>query len=56
MAGFLSAHGENPGPAQRPLLGGTISGMIATLPAVAILVLFGALAVEARILCTLRPI
>ena len=51
MAGFLSAHGYDPGPTQRPLLAGAISGVLATLPAVAILLYaFGALAVEARIL------
>ena len=50
MAGFLSAHGYDPGPTQRPLLAGAISGVAATAPAVAILVAFGSLEVEARIL------
>jgi len=50
MPGFLSAHGFDPGPTQRPLLAGAISGMLATLPAVAILYIFGSLGVEARIL------
>lgn len=50
MADFLSAHGYAPGPTQRPLLAGAASGLIATLPAVGLLELFGTLAVEARIL------
>jgi hypothetical protein len=50
MAGFLSAHGYDPGPTQRPLLAGAISGVVATIPAIAILISFGSLEVEARIL------
>ena len=50
MAGFLSAHGYDPGPTQRPLLAGAISGVVATAPAVAILHAFGSLRVEASIL------
>jgi hypothetical protein len=50
MAGFLSAHGFDPGPTQRPLLAGAISGVLATLPALAILNMFGSLRVEAHIL------
>ncbi len=50
MAGFLSAHGYDPGPTQRPQLAGTISGLGATVPAVALLYVSGALAIEARIL------
>lgn len=50
MAGFLSAHGYDPGPTQRPLLAGAISGVLATIPAIAILYAFGSLRVEARIL------
>lgn len=50
MAGFLSAHGYDPGPTQRPLLSGALSGLAATVPAVALLLVTGALAVEARIL------
>jgi hypothetical protein len=50
MAGFLSAHGYDPGPTQRPLLTGAISGLVATIPALALLHLFGSLAVEAEIL------
>ena len=50
MAGFLSAHGYDPGPTQRPLLAGAISGVVATAPAVAILHAFGSLRIEASIL------
>jgi hypothetical protein len=50
MAGFLSAHGYDPGPTQRPLLAGGISGVLATVPAVAILYAFESLRVEAKIL------
>jgi hypothetical protein len=50
MPGFLSAHGYAPGPTQRPLLAGAISGIIGTIPGVGILQLFGSLAVEAKIL------
>jgi hypothetical protein len=50
MAGFLSAHGYDPGPTQRPLLAGAIGGLLATVPAVAMLFLFGSLQVEADIL------
>lgn len=50
MATFLSAHGYDPGPTQRPLLAGAISGIFATAPAVPILIWFGSLKVEARIL------
>lgn len=50
MPGFLSAHGYDPGPTQRPLLAGAISGVAATVPAIAILYAFGSLRVEAAIL------
>ena len=50
MAGFLSAHGYDPGPTQRPLLAGAISGVLATGPAIVLLYLFGSLEVEAQIL------
>jgi len=50
MPGFLRAHGYAPGPTQRPLLAGAISGIVATIPGIGILQLFGALAVEAKIL------
>lgn len=50
MAGFLGAHGYDPGPSQRPLLAGAIAGVLATVPAIALLQAFGSLEVEARIL------
>jgi hypothetical protein len=50
MRGFLDAHGYDPGPSQRPLLAGGISGVIATVPALAVLVAFGSLKVEAEII------
>ena len=50
MAKFLSAHGFDPGPTQRPLTAGAISGLLATIPAIAILYGFGSLRVEAGIL------
>jgi hypothetical protein len=50
MIGLSAAHGDDPGPTQRPFLAGAASGLIATIPAVAILYSFGSLAVEARIL------
>lgn len=50
MASFLSVHGYSPGPTQRPYTAGSISGLIATAPAIAILHSFGSLRVEASIL------
>lgn len=50
MATFLSVQGYDPGPSQRPLLSGAISGVLATAPAVPILLGFGSLKVEAEIL------
>ena len=50
MRGFLDAHGYDPGPSQRPLLAGAISGILATVPAIGVLVYFGSLKVEAGIL------
>ncbi|HWI76278.1 MAG TPA: hypothetical protein VNS53_04260 [Sphingomicrobium sp.] len=55
MAGFLSAHGYNPGPTQRPMTAGAICGVLAALPAVAVLSLFGSLEIEARILSMSIP-
>ena len=37
MATFLSAHGYDPGPSQRPFSAGAISGVLPTAPAVAVL-------------------
>jgi hypothetical protein len=50
MASFLSAHGLSPGPTQRPVLAGSISGLIATVPALVVLFQSGSIEVEARIL------
>jgi hypothetical protein len=50
IRGFLDAHGYDPGPSQRPLLAGAISGILATMPAIGVLVLFGSLRIEAQIL------
>lgn len=50
MSSFLAANGYDPGPSQQPLLAGAICGVLATIPAVAILLAFGALEVEASIL------
>jgi hypothetical protein len=50
MHGFVAAHGYDPGPSQRPLLSGAISGILATVPAIGVLILFGSLKAEAEIL------
>ena len=50
IRGFLDAHGYDPGPSQRPLLAGAISGILATVPAIGVLIYFGSLKVEAHIL------
>jgi hypothetical protein len=50
MYGFLDAHGYDPGPSQRPLIAGALSGILATVPAIGVLVAFGSLEVEAHIL------
>src|SRR5207302_2339384 len=47
---FLSAHGYDARPVQRPLLAGSVSGVLATVAAIASLILFGSLRIEARIL------
>ena len=50
MHGFLAAHGYDPGPSQRPLTSGAISGVLGTIPAIGVLIAFGSLDVESRIL------
>jgi hypothetical protein len=50
MAGILAAHGYDPGPSQRPILAGAISGLLGTIPAIGVLIAFGSLEVEAQIL------
>ncbi|HYX46110.1 MAG TPA: hypothetical protein VE820_04745 [Sphingomicrobium sp.] len=47
---FLDAHGYDPGPSQRPMLAGAISGIVATIPAIGVLAAFGSLTVEAQVL------
>lgn len=56
MPTFLAAHGYDPGPTQRPFTAGALSGIVAAVPAVAILWLFGSLAIEAKILALDVPI
>ena len=43
MLRMLQAHGLDAGPTQRPLLAGAIAGLIADIPATAVLVPFGSL-------------
>jgi len=50
MYGFVAAHGYEPGPSQRPLLSGAISGTLGTIPATGVLIGFGSLKAEAHIL------
>lgn len=50
IAPFLAAHGYEPGPSQRPLLAGGLSGLLGTLPAMPILLEFRSLRIEAQIL------
>ena len=50
MSSFLTAHGFDPGPTQRPALAGLLAGLIGTIPATVLLVGFGSLVVEAEIL------
>jgi hypothetical protein len=47
MMEFLRAHGFDPGPLQRPLLAGALTGLAATAPGLAALVSFGSFAVIA---------
>lgn len=48
MIGFLAAHGFDPGPTQRPILAGTVTGAIAAAPAAALFVAAGAFRVLSR--------
>jgi len=45
MPAFLAAHGYDPGPTQRPRVAGALSGLVATIPAVAILAGIGVAAI-----------
>jgi hypothetical protein len=44
---FIRAHGYDPGPTQRPLLAGALTGLLATAPAGAVFAGFGSFAVAA---------
>jgi Na+/proline symporter len=48
MLRILQAHGLDAGPTQRPLLAGAIAGVIATVPALAVLAVFQALDAPAQ--------
>lgn len=50
MRGFLIAHGQDPGPTQRPMTAGALCGLLAPAAALPLLVHFGSLQVEAEIL------
>lgn len=50
MSSFLTAHGYDPGPTQRPVLAGILAGILGTIPATATLAAFGSLGAEAEIL------
>lgn len=47
MIAFLRAHGLDPGPLQRPILAGLISGLVASAPAGLVSVAFGSFQVAA---------
>jgi hypothetical protein len=47
MIAFLRAHGVDPGPTQRPLLAGALTGLAATVPALIVFVSFGSFTVVA---------
>lgn len=47
MIGFVRAHGYDPGPTQRPLVAGAITGALATVPTGAVFVAFGSFWVAA---------
>jgi len=57
VIGFLQAHGMDPGPLQRPLTAGALSGLAATVPAAAVFVGFGSFEVVAdRVMRQPRPL
>ena len=47
MIRFIRAHGADPGPTQRPLTAGLLTGLAAIVPAGAVFVAFGSFAVAA---------
>ena len=50
MNPFLLAHGYDPGPTQRPTLAGSLTGLVATVPALPLLHQSGALEAQSQIL------
>lgn len=50
MMRHLSAHGFDPGPSERPLLAGAVTGLIAAIPGGAVLVAFGTFKVVADVI------
>ncbi|HKG75654.1 MAG TPA: hypothetical protein VKA79_15555 [Aestuariivirgaceae bacterium] len=48
MIEFLRAHGFDPGPLQRPLLAGAVTGFAASLPALGVLIIFPSFKVVAH--------
>lgn len=57
MMGFLRAHGVDPGPLQRPILAGLLTGLAATLPAGAVFWAFGSFQVAAdEVIRLARPL
>jgi hypothetical protein len=50
MVSFLGAHRYDPGRTQRPLLAGAVAGFLSTAPAIILLMRFGSLQTEGRIL------
>lgn len=56
MIRFIRAHGMDPGPTQRPLLAGGLTGLVGLIPAGAVFVAFGSFAVVAdKVLRLPRP-
>ena len=55
MMAFLRAHGLDAGPLQRPLLAGSIAGLVATVPAGAVFVALGSFAAADAVLRLPRP-
>lgn len=47
VIGFVRAHGYDPGPTQRPLLAGAVTGALATVPTGGVFVAFGSFQVAA---------
>lgn len=57
MMSFLNAHGFDPGPTQRPLLAGALSGAIAAIPAIGVMAAFKSYMVAADQIARLsRPL